>query len=189
MNDRRLMVASEQLAALNAQQHITSDRAERIEYALAEADALIAAAGGQDGGADPGHWHRVAMRQVDEIDGLNAKCADLERNIARLRAENSALEASRHLHATNGETLYARAERAEREVADLQAKLDEAARLARETAGEAMAVALADTPVIVIPEADWKRMVELSIDSQVGHRPAIGAEIKAIIEKVEAANG
>lgn len=44
-------------------------------------------------------------------------------------------------------------------------------------------------PVIVIPEADWKRMVELSIDSQVGHRPAIGAEIKAIIEKVKAANG
>lgn len=44
-------------------------------------------------------------------------------------------------------------------------------------------------PVIVIPEGDWKRMVELSIDSQVGHRPAIGAEIKAIIERTEAANG
>lgn len=51
-------------------------------------------------------------------------------------------------------------------------------------------------PVIVIPEADWKRMVELAEDLMPLHACedlcdccADECEIKAIIEKVEAANG
>ena len=53
-----------------------------------------------------------------------------------------------------------------------------------------------DTPVIVIPEGDWRRLVEL-VDDLMPLRICEGPcdccvrdkEIKAIIEKVGAANG
>lgn len=97
MNDR-LRIASEQLAALNSDHEYLLSREKRYEWALAEADALLAAAGEQD------DWEaKFKELRTDYNDAVAAnyewesKCADLERENAALgrRAEPLTVDEAR----------------------------------------------------------------------------------------------